>query len=136
MPEGSIQTTTLADVGDETAYSLAQINLSGVLKEGPNTIAVELHQSSLESSDAGFGLELFPASDSPSAEFAYFDNTFENTSDEGSADGMVEEDGGFAGRGLSVVLGGKNFITGFLNPQSRVGVGVASSHYCVYDALL
>jgi len=121
MPEGSIQTTTLADVGDETAYSLAQINLSGVLKEGPNTIAVELHQSSLESSDAGFGLELFPASDSPSAEFAYFDNTFENTSDEGSADGMVEEDGGFAGRGLSVVLGGKNFITGFLNPQSSGG---------------
>ena len=121
MPEGFIETTTLADVGNETAYSLAQVNLSEVLKEGLNTIAVELHQSSLESSDAGFGLELFPALDSPSAEFVYFDNTFENTSDEGSADGVVEENGGVTGRGLGVVLGGKNFITGFLNPQSSGG---------------
>ena len=121
IPDGVITTTTLSGLGGETSRSSSQVDLSGILDEGPNTIAVELHQTTLDSSDAGFLLDLLPASSSPTAGFAFADDTFEGTNDAGSADGTLNPNGGFSGGGIDVTIGGKNFITGFFNPASSGG---------------
>ena len=121
IPDGVITTTTLSGLGKETSRSSSQVDLSGILDEGPNTIAVELHQTTLNSSDAGFLLDLLPASSSPTAGFAFVDDTFEGTNDAGSADGTLNPNGGFSGGGIDVTIGGKNFITGFFNPASSGG---------------
>ena len=121
IPDGVITTTTLSGLGEETSRSSSQVDLSGILDEGPNTIAVELHQTTLDSSDAGFLLDLLPASSSPTAGFAFADDTFEGTNDAGSADGTLNPNGGFSGGGIDVTIGGKNFITGFFNPASSGG---------------
>lgn len=121
IPDGVITTTTLSGLGEETSRSSSQVDLSGILDEGPNTIAVELHQTTLDSSDAGFLLDLLPASSSPTAGFAFVDDTFEGTNDAGSADGTLNPNGGFSGGGIDVTIGGKNFITGFFNPASSGG---------------
>lgn len=44
--------------GAENAYTLSLINVAGLLHDGVNTIAVEVHQNNLTSSDAGFDLSL------------------------------------------------------------------------------
>ncbi len=121
IPDGVITTTTLSGLGEETSRSSSQVDLSGILDEGPNTIAVELHQATLDSSDAGFLLDLLPASSSPTAGFAFVDDTFEGTNDAGSADGTLNPNGGFSGGGIDVTIGGKNFLTGFFNPASSGG---------------
>jgi len=121
IPDGVITTTTLSGLGEETSRSSSQVDLSGILDEGPNTIAVELHQTTLDSSDAGFLLDLLPASSSPTAGFAFVDDAFEGTNDAGSADGTLNPNGGFSGGGIDVTLGGKNFLTGFFNPASSGG---------------
>ncbi len=121
IPDGVITTTTLSGLGEETSLSSSQVDLSGILDEGPNTIAVELHQTTLDSSDAGFLLDLLPASSSPTAGFAFVDDTFEGTNDAGSADGTLNPNGGFSGGGIDVTIGGKNFLTGFFNPASSGG---------------
>ena len=121
IPDGVITTTTLSGLGEETSRSSSQVDLSGILDEGPNTIAVELHQTTLDSSDAGFLLDLLPASSSPTAGFAFVDDTFEGTNDAGSADGTLNPNGGFSGGGIDVTIGGKNFLTGFFNPASSGG---------------
>ena len=114
-------TTTLSELGNETGQTSSSINLLGVLVEGQNTIAVELHQTTLDSSDAGFSLELLPASDSPTTGFSYSDDTFEGTNDAGTSNGTLDQTGGFSGGGITVIAGGKNFITGFINPASSGG---------------
>ena len=121
IPDGVITTTTLSGLGEETSRSSSQVDLSGILDEGPNTIAVELHQTTLDSSDAGFLLDLLPASSSPTAGFAFVDDTFEGTNDAGSADGTLNPNGGFSGGGIDVTIGRKNFLTGFFNPASSGG---------------
>lgn len=121
IPDGVITTTTLSGLGEETSRSSSQVDLSGILDEGPNTIAVELHQTTLDSSDAGFLLDLLPASSSPTAGFAFVDDTFEGTNDAGSADGTLNPNGGFSGGGIDVTIGGKNFLTGLFNPASSGG---------------
>jgi hypothetical protein len=45
-------------IGNETSYLPFTLNVAGVLVEGSNTIAVELHQATPPSSDVGFDLEL------------------------------------------------------------------------------
>ena len=45
-------------VGDEASYLPFTLNVAGVLVEGSNTLAVELHQATPPSSDVGFDLEL------------------------------------------------------------------------------
>jgi len=114
-------TTTLSELGNETGETSSSINLSGVLVEGQNTIAVELHQTTVDSSDVGFSLELLAASESPTTGFSYSDDTFEGTNDAGTSNGTLEQIGGFSGGGITVIAGGKNFITGFLNPASSGG---------------
>jgi hypothetical protein len=65
MPTGVITTTTLANAGgseDEYLTFVLQ-NASGLLRNGLNTIAVEIHQNSRTSSDVGFDLSLAAAPD-------------------------------------------------------------------------
>lgn len=120
MPLGPVSPLTLSGLGEETGRTSSPVDLSGLLVEGTNTIAVELHQTSLESSDAGFFLDLFPASTSPTAGFSYADDTFDGTNDAGFSDGSLDQAGGFAGGGLTVITGGKGFFS-FLNPPSSGG---------------
>lgn len=121
MPVGQVTTTTLSELGNEASRTSSPLDLSGVLVQGPNTIAVELHQATLDSSDVGFSLGLLPASESPTAGFSYSDDTFEGTNDAGSSDGSLNPTGGFSDGGITVTVGGKNFILGFLNPASSGG---------------
>jgi len=121
MPIGQVSTTTLSGLGDESNRTISPVNLSGLLLSGINTIAVEVHQTTLESSDAGFLLDLIPTSQSPTGGFSYADNTFEGTTDAGSSDGVLDPADGSTGGGLTVTMGGKIFFAGFLNPPSSGG---------------
>lgn len=106
MPVGAITTTTLCENGDETTFASAQVNLSGILVTGANTIAVEVHQTTLTSSDAGFQLDLVPVSSSASGGFIYTDDAF-GTSRPNNAIGNIDSTGGFTGGGLFVQVGGR-----------------------------
>jgi uncharacterized repeat protein (TIGR01451 family) len=121
LPAGQVTTTTLSELGNEAGRTSSPLDLSGVLVQGPNTISVELHQTTLDSSDVGFSLELLPASESPTAGFNYSDDTFEGTTDAGFSDGSLDPTGGLSGGGITVTTGGKNFISGFFNPPSSGG---------------
>jgi hypothetical protein len=61
MPQGEILATTLATAAaggaDESKFFVFPIDPTRILK-GKNTLAVEIHQSSVTSSDLGFDLEL------------------------------------------------------------------------------
>lgn len=59
-PSGAIAPTTLATGnGDESQYEYRILNVPpGLLRDGVNTLAVEVHQSSRGSSDVGFDLSL------------------------------------------------------------------------------
>lgn len=58
MPGGVISFTTLtANVADETSYSPTNLSPS-LLVAGTNVLAVEIHQTTLASTDIGFDLEL------------------------------------------------------------------------------
>ncbi len=120
MPAGAVETTTLAAVGNETGFSTGNLNLSGILVEGANSIAVEVHQTALTSSDVGFQLQLAPASQNSIVEFAYSDDTFNGTVDPEFAEGSLDPTGGFGGGGLTVLVGGQS---GFFNqtPASSGG---------------
>lgn len=120
MPAGAVTTTTLSELGDETGRLSRPVSLAGLLVSGRNTVAVELHQTTLTSSDAGFDLDLLPASVSPTAGFTYADDTFEGTNDAGFADGSLDQAGGFSGGGLNVTVGGKSIFS-FFNPASSGG---------------
>jgi len=110
MPQGAVTTTTLSANGDETTFSSAPLNLAGKLTAGPNTIAVEVHQTALTSSDVGFQLSLVPASSSASGGFTYSDDTFNGTNQPNFATGSVDPTGGFEGAGLFVQVGDRPFI--------------------------
>jgi len=121
MPAGQVTTTTLSGLGNESSQVISPVNLAGFLVAGLNTIAVEVHQTTLDSSDVGFSLNLIPASDSPTGGFSYADDTFEGTNDAGAANGALDPVGGFTGGAISATMGGKNFFTGFFNPPSSGG---------------
>jgi hypothetical protein len=59
MPEGPIDYLTLAGaaIGSETTFFETNVN-PALLVEGPNVIAVEIHQVSADSSDVSFNLQL------------------------------------------------------------------------------
>lgn len=67
MPNGTITKYTVArtyvDEGDETTY-FVKIFDSSIFKQGENTINVQIHQSSEDSSDCIFSLELLAHTDS------------------------------------------------------------------------
>jgi hypothetical protein len=102
---GAITTNTLIQTADENNFGDARLNLSGILQEGNNTIAVEVHQASLTSSDIGFFVNLAPTSESPLSGFSYVDDAFNNTSRPNNANGNLDPNGGFTGGALFVEVG-------------------------------
>jgi len=105
MPVGAVTTSTLSSFGDELNPVTANIDLTGKLVAGANTIAVEVHQANLTSSDVGFQLSLLPASASAYSGFTYLDDTFNGTSQPDFATGSLDPAGGFTGAGLFVQVG-------------------------------
>jgi hypothetical protein len=63
MPDTVITTTTLANAGgsEDEYIQFVLENAAGLLRNGTNTIAVEVHQNSRSSSDVGFDLSLAAA---------------------------------------------------------------------------
>lgn len=110
MPADAVTTATLAANGEETSFDSAQLDLSGKLNTGLNTIAVEVHQTTLTSSDLGFQITLVPVSTSSSGGFTYSDDTFNGTVQPNFATGSVDDTGGFSGAGLFVQVGARPLI--------------------------
>ncbi|RCL35619.1 MAG: DUF11 domain-containing protein [Verrucomicrobia bacterium] len=121
MPAGAIETTTLSGLGDESGFLTGNLNLSGVLVEGTNSIAVEVHQNTLESSDVGFQVQLLPGSQAVAGGFTYVDDPFQDTADPDFSSGEVDPTGGFQGGALQVQTGGQNFFANFFSPESSGG---------------
>ena len=110
MPGGEVETTTLAPFlpGAEDAYTTAEVDLSGVLVPGANSVAVEVHQSSLNSSDVGFDLSIEPVASAGVGVFVYVDDPFPARYQTDAPDfsaGDIDDDGGFAGAGLHAFVG-------------------------------
>ena len=105
MPLGAVTTSTFSSIGDELNPLTANIDLTGKLVAGTNTIAVEVHQTNLDSSDVGFQLSLTPASASASGGFTYLDDAFNGTNQPNFATGNIDPTGGFTGAGLFVQSG-------------------------------
>ena len=105
MPGGAVDTNTVSQTADETNFASTTLDLSGVLQEGVNTIAVEVHQNNATSTDVGFSLSLTPVSGSALAGFTYADDTFNGTSRPNNAFGELDPTGGFNGGALFVQVG-------------------------------
>ena len=121
MPAGAVTTTTLSGLGNEATFSAVGVNLNGVLVEGINSIAVEVHQNTLESSDVGFQLQLVPGSQAPTGGFTYVDDPFQDQEDPDYSSGQLDPVGGFTGGALQVQTGGQGFFASFFSPQSSGG---------------
>ena len=104
MPDGAIDSNTLAEGGDESVYNDVELNVAGLLIAGVNTIAIEVHQGSLGSSDAGLDISL-QGGGGISGGFVFVDDPF-GTSQPDYAAGVVDETGGFSGAGLHITIGG------------------------------
>ncbi len=102
-PAGPLTPNTLTANGNEAAFSTLSLNLAGIIRPGLNTIAVEVHQTSLGSSDAGLDLSLVPGVSNESG-FAYADNILGGTLVD-NASGTLAATEGQAGSGaLKVTL--------------------------------
>ncbi len=121
MPDGAIETTTLSGLGNESGFSTGNLSLGGLLVEGTNSIAVEVHQNTLESSDVGFQVQLIPGSQAAAGGFAYVDDPFQGTPDPDFSSGEVDPTGGIQGGALRVQTGGQNFFANFFSPESSGG---------------
>jgi VCBS repeat-containing protein len=108
MPAGVPTTNTFAnngDAGNEGAYTNLPVTFApGVLVEGTNVVAVELHQNNLTSSDVGFDLEMTVGGVSNNTDgFTYADDPF-NTNNPNRASGTYEVSGGAIGGGVAIAL--------------------------------
>ena len=112
MPDGVIDSNTLAENSDESSYFTVELDVAGVLREGQNTIAVEVHQANLGSSDIGLDLTL-EGGVGASGGFVFSDDVF-GTNQPDYAAGSLDPDGGFAGSGLRITIGGldNRFVPG------------------------
>lgn len=113
MPAGTPTTRTFADnntAGNEDAYTNLPVTFpAGLLVNGNNVIAVELHQNNNTSSDVGFDLELTVGAAGGTTEgFTYADDTF-GTNNPNRATGSYEAAGGNTGGGLRVRLDHSGF---------------------------
>ncbi|MDG2122461.1 MAG: Ig-like domain-containing protein, partial [Verrucomicrobiales bacterium] len=111
LPDGPITSDTFAvDSGfTEDNYASIPLELEGVVRPGLNTIAVELHQGTENSSDAGFDLPSLQTASS-SNNYTYVDDLFD-TNRPNLADGELLPDGGPDGSGsLHVEIGRSNFF--------------------------
>ncbi len=96
--------------GDEINYTTLAVDLSGTLLPGPNVIAIELHQNSPSSSDAGLDFTMAPASLAPTAGFTALDDPFFATNNPNSSSQNHAPTGGFNATGtLRLQLGNVAF---------------------------
>ncbi len=100
IPVGELTTLTPAVAGanNENVYETAAIDLSGLLVEGNNSIAVELHQAGVGSSDVGFDLNIAPRADGGAINFSFIDDPFGapfETSTPNNAAGNLDQGSGF-----------------------------------------
>ena len=110
MPGGAVTTTTFANFfGDETNYVDRALPLGGVLATGSNTIAVEVHQNSLDSSDIGIDLNLRTGS-SATGGFVYQDDFFGTDIPQRAAGGVAVGSGFNGTDALNVEVGRGNFF--------------------------
>lgn len=108
----AITSETFADGGNESSYSNVALDVSGVLVAGINTIAVEVHQGTLGSSDVGLDLSLRSGTGANGG-FVYADDVF-GTDQPDYVDGSRDPSGGQTGAGLQVAIGGldSRFVQG------------------------
>ena len=112
LPAGPLttQSFTTTSVVDETAYVTAALDLGGLLMAGSNSIAVELHQATIESSDVGFNLSMEPAAAGGGGLITHADDPFPapfNTSAPNFSSGDIAAGGGFNGSaGAHIRVGG------------------------------
>ena len=93
---------------NEAQYESLALDIpDGLLVEGTNSMAIEVHQGTITSSDVGLDVELVEgASEGPTAGFVYQDDVF-GTSTADFSDGQHLPAGGFNGTGgLQVHTGG------------------------------
>jgi VCBS repeat-containing protein len=103
-PPGNLTTETLTDNGVENDFTDITFDTAGLnLQVGLNTIAVEVHQISLTSSDTGFDLALFAGGES-AAGFVYEDGVL-GTVEPSEESGELDPTGGETGAGLKILLG-------------------------------
>ena len=118
IPAGQITTQTPADAGvnDESSYSNVVIDLEGLIFEGENSIAVELHQAGVESSDVGLDLNLTPAANQGgTSSISYIDDPFPepfSTSAPNNASGDIENGAGFENSNAAHVRVGGGWFFG------------------------
>ena len=101
MPNAAIDSNTFAQDGNELTYSDVELDVAGVLVAGANTIAIEVHQGSLGSSDIGIDISL----QGGGGGFVFVADAF-GTSQPAYAAGVIDPSGGFSGAGMQVVIGG------------------------------
>lgn len=109
QPAGPITTLTSTNANpDESDYNDVTVNLAGILVEGDNVLAVELHQTygggNQNSSDAGIDMTLTPAASAVLNGLTYADNVVAGTNRSGAADGDLVTDVGNPGSSVNVVL--------------------------------
>ncbi|MCH2062689.1 MAG: Ig-like domain-containing protein [Roseibacillus sp.] len=104
MPGTAIDSNTFARNGNESTYNDVELDVAGVLVAGTNTIAVEVHQGSLGSSDAGLDISL-QGGGGLAGGFVFLDDAFGTDQPEYAA-GILDPSGGFSGAGLQVTIGG------------------------------
>lgn len=98
-PAGPVGTNTLPNNSNES-YSDIAVNLSGVLISGVNSIAVEVHQSTVDSTDVGFDFSMAPTGENTSG-FVFNNYNTQNAQSAGVVDAA-----GFTGKGLLITAGG------------------------------
>ena len=104
MPDSAIGTNTLAGNGNESVYTDVELDVGGVLVAGRNTVAIEVHQGSLGSSDAGLDISL-RGGGGLTGGFVFVDDAF-GTDQPEYATGILDPSGGESGGGLYVTIGG------------------------------
>ena len=96
--------------GDELNYTTLAVDLSGALLAGTNVVAIELHQNSASSSDAGLDFALAPAPLAPTAGFTSLDDPFFATNNPSFSSQSHAPTSGFSSSGaLRLQLGNVSF---------------------------
>ena len=133
IPEGELTTLTSAVAGanNENVYETAAVDLSGILAEGNNSIAVELHQAGVESSDVGFDLNIAPRADGGAISYSFIDDPFDapfETSAPNNASGNLEQGSGFEDSTAANIRvgGGARFQTTISSGSLRLPITLAN----------
>ena len=98
--------------GSEDNYTTQAVDLTGVLVAGPNVVAIELHQNTGSSSDAGIDFSLAPVEPAPTSGFTGVDDPFFGTANPDHSAQSYASAGGFSGSGALRVQMGNVVPTG------------------------